>query len=122
MEPTVLIYGVEGASAKRLRELIAKKGVRARAVRAEEYAESVGAMCRVLKKTGAAPTGAEMSPMLVFCGCAPRQLDMLLAEIKTACLCPDALRAVMTGTNAVWSGERLCAELERERAGMEGKK
>ena len=119
MEPTVLIYGVEPRQSKRLRELFAKKGVRAKTVRAEEYGEAVGALCGAAKRTGAAPTDAKMSPMLVFCRCAARQLDMLLTEMRTARLCTDALRAVLTDTNAAWSGERLCAELERERAGME---
>lgn len=119
MEPTVLIYGVEGAQAKRLRGLFARKNVRARFVRPEEYGEPVGAMCGARAKTGAAPDGGELRAMLVFCRCTTRQLDMLISEIRTARLCPDALRAVLTEHNAAWSGERLCAELINERKSLE---
>ena len=53
--------------------------------------------------------------MLVFAHFAGRQLDSLLAEMRTARVGTDALKAVLTHANSTWSVRRLAAELRRER-------
>ena len=56
--------------------------------------------------------------MLVLAGLTSRQLDALLAALKTA-RAGDSLKAVLTEHNARWTGPVLYGELFREKAEME---
>ncbi len=117
---TVLAYGFDGAGVKKLRGICGKLGLRLRRVLPEETGQPVGAFAGH-GKFAEAPEPAAQVPgeMLVLCGVTDRQLDALLASLHTARVGQDALKAVLTGTNAQWTGRRLYDELQKERSEMD---
>ena len=122
MDATVLAFGFDAAELKGLKALCAKKSVRFRGVSPEDYGQSIGALCGADRRlAGAAPGGALPGPMLVFAHFREKQLDMFLSELQTARLGRDALKAVLTPTNAQWDAAALYAELSRERNQVQGR-
>lgn len=119
MDAMVLAYNFEGAELKKLKKLCAGKGARLRAVAPGDWAQPVGALCGVEKRVGEAP-GFEPpgEKMLVLAHFAGRQLESLLTELRTSRVAVDALKAVLTPTNAKWDARTLAAELTRERSAM----
>ena len=115
MNPTVLACNFGGAELKKLKKLCSGKGARVRAITPEDHAQSVGALCGVEKRAEVTPSAEPAEEkMLVFAHFAGRQLDSLLAEMRTARVGIDALKAVLTPTNSAWNARRLAAELRRE--------
>ena len=122
MDATVLAFGFDAAELKGLKALCAKKSVRFRGVSPEDYGQSIGALCGAAKRSGdAAPGGALPGKMLVFAHFRDMQLDMFLSELRTARLGRDALKAMLTPTNAQWSPAALYAELSREKSQTQGR-
>lgn len=119
MDAAVLAYNFGGAELKKLKKLCSGKLARVRAVAPEDFAQPIGALCGVEKRIENPPAAPMSEQILVLAHFAPRQLDALLAEMRTARVATAALKAVLTPTNAKWSADRLCAELlkEREAAG-----
>lgn len=116
MDAAVLAYNFDGAELKKLKKLCSGKGIRCRAVAAEDFAQPVGALCGVEKRLDDPPPAVPVADqILVLARLAPRQLDALLAELRTARVAAAALKAVLTPANAKWSADRLCMELKRER-------
>lgn len=115
MDAVVLAYNFEGAELKKLKKLCAGKGIRARAVAPEDWGQPVGALCLAEKRVQDAPASAVEEKMLVLARLTQRQLDSLLAEMRTARVGAGALKAVLTASNAAWNADRLCRELRRER-------
>lgn len=118
MDAVVLAYNFEGTELKKLKKLCAGKSARVRSVAPEDHAQPVGVLCGVEKRVEGAQGGAVEEKMLVLAHFAPRQLDSLLTEMRTARVGTDALKAVLTEHNAKWPCARLCAELKREREAM----
>lgn len=122
MDATVLAFGFDAAELKGLKAACARKSVRLRRVLPEDQGQSIGALCGAAgRQEDAAPGGALPGPMLVFAHFRDRQLDMFLSELRTARLGRDALKAVLTPTNAQWSAAVLYAELAREKTQMKGR-
>ena len=120
MDAAVLAYNFTGAELKKLKKICSGKLARVRAVAPEDFAQPVGALCGVEKRIEPPPPAAPVSEqILVLANFAPRQLDALLADLRTARVGTAALKAVLTPTNAKWSADKLCMELlkEREAAG-----
>lgn len=120
MDAVVLAYNFEGAELKKLKKLCADKGVRLRSVQPEDFAQPVGALCGVEKRAEGVTGVSVEEKLLVLARLAPRQLEALLAEMRTARVGAGALKAVLTPTNGKWSADRLCRELRRERDAMGG--
>ena len=120
MNTTVLACNFAGAELKKLKKLCSATGVRLRAVTPEDQAQPIGALCGVEKRLpGASPSAAPAEEKtLVFARLTERQLDSLLTEMRTARVGTDALKAVLTPSNAGWSVHKLAAELMRERASL----
>ena len=119
--PTVLLYGFDAPAVKRMRQVGGKLGLRLRRVLPEEYTQPVGAFAgrgRFLEMPG--PSGGPLGEMLVFCHVTERQLEGFLSGLGTVRVGQDALNAVLTDTNARWTGERLYEELRKERAEIDG--
>ena len=67
-------------------------------------------------------TGAEATQeLLLMCGFQRSDLDRLLAGIRKSKLQSVKLKAMLTPTNAQWSGLELLRELEQEHEYMTGK-
>ncbi len=116
MDAAVLAYNFDGAELKKLKKLCTGKGARVRAVAPEDFAQPLGALCGAEKRIDNPPPAAPMDEkILVLAHFAPRQLDALLTDLRTARVGLDALKAVLTPTNAKWTADKLCAELLRER-------
>ena len=117
MDATVLAFGFDGAELKGLKTTCMRKGVRLRRASPADCGQSIGALCGAAKRReDAAPGSAPPGPMLVFAHFRDRQLDMFLSELRTARLGKDALKAVLTPTNAQWDANTLYAGLAREKA------
>ena len=122
MDATVLAFGFNAAELKGLKAACARKSVRLRRVLPADCGRSIGALCGAAgHRADAAPGGALPGPMLVFAHFRDRQLDMFLSELRTARLGRDALKAVLTPTNAQWSAAALYAELVREKTRTQGR-
>ena len=115
---TILIYNISGPELKKLKALCAGKGVRARAVRPEEYGEPTGALCSLRERTGTPAPSGSVGQMLIFSGFGEKQLDMMLAELDTARLCKSAVKAVLTQYNISWDAVKLYSELSLEHEKM----
>lgn len=116
MDAAVLAYNFDGAELKKLKKLCSGKLARVRAVAPEDFSQPIGALCGVEKRVEPPPPAAPVDEqILVLAHFAPRQLDALLADLRTARVGTAALKAVLTPTNAKWNADRLCAELRRER-------
>lgn len=120
--PTVLAYGFDGPATKKLRGVCGKLGLRLRKVLPEESAQPVGAFVGRGKFLDAPDANGE-SPgeMLVLCHTSERQLEGFLSGLRTVRVGISAVKAVLTDTNARWTGPQLYAELCKERAELEEK-
>ena len=120
--PTVLAYGFDGPAAKKLRGVCGKLGLRLRKILPEEHAQPVGAFAGRGKFSDTPETaGAVPGEMLVLCHVSERQLEGFLSGLRTARVGTAAVKAVLTDTNARWTGAQLYAELVKERAELEEK-
>lgn len=121
MNATVLAYNLEPAELKKLKKICAGNGARVRRAAPEDFSQPTGALCGVEKRISpSAPEGGGLDEkLLVLAHFAPRQLDALLAGLRTARVCTDTLKAVLTPANAKWDAYRLCAQLQRERQASE---
>lgn len=118
---TVLLYGFDDPAAKRIRQLCGKLGLRLRRVLPEEYTQPVGAFAGSGRFSETpAPADGPLGEMLVFCHVTERQLEGFLSGLRTARVGQNALKAVLTETNARWTGARLYGELRKERAEVDG--
>ena len=122
MDAIVLAFGLDAAELKGLKAACARKSVRLRRATPADCGQSIGALCGAAKRReDAAPGGALPGPMLVFAHFREKQLDMFLSELRTARLGKDALKAVLTPTNAQWDAAALYAELAREKSQVQGR-
>ena len=122
MDATVLAFGFDAAELKGLKAACARKSVRLRRVLPEDCGRSIGALCGAgRRRESAAPGGTLPGPMLVFAHFRDRQLDAFLSELRTARLGKNALKAVLTPTNAQWDAAALYAGLAREKSQVQGR-
>ena len=120
MEATMLIYGLEGQELKKLKTLSQKKSIRPKLIAPADYGQRVGAFCGVAKRLETLPEVSGVGPMLVFAHVAERQLDAFITELRTARVGLNAIKAILTPTNAGWDAGKLYAELTKERNEMGG--
>lgn len=119
-KPTILAYGFGSSDAKKMRSLCDKLGLRLRRVLPEEYAQPIGAFTgRGTFLSAPEPAAGNMEEMLVLADTTERQLEAFLSGLHTIRVGTGALKAVLTETNARWTGERLCNELKKERTAMQ---
>ena len=118
MEALLLVFGYEGAELKKLKALCREKSIRMKNVDEAEAGQKLGALCSLREREEAA-SGEAPGQMLVFARFGDRQLDMLLAAIRTARLGADAVKAVLTPDNAAWRACDLYRELIKERNELE---
>ncbi|MBQ7661108.1 MAG: DUF3783 domain-containing protein [Clostridia bacterium] len=88
-----------------------------RVILPEAFGESIGKLCGApAHESDKAAAGLPFADeMLVLCGLAEPQLDLLLFALRTAKI-PVRLKAVLTEQNIGWSGFALRAALAEEDA------
>lgn len=118
MSPTVLLYALSASRFTAVSALCQAQGVLPRQVAPEDYAVSIGALLG-FPAPPAEGGGAVLEEMAVLCGFTPEGLDAFLAAFSATGEAPIALKAVLTPTNAGWTGGALYRELLRERQSME---
>lgn len=118
--PTVLAYGFTSPAVKKLRGVCEKLGIRLRRVLPEESGRPVGGFVGREKLPHGEAAAEDTGEMLVLCDVSERQLEALLSSLRTARVGQDALKAVLTDTNARWTGWELYQELQKERAELDG--
>ena len=120
MNPMVLCYNLQPEKLGRLRVLALRLGIGVRVVEPEKFGLPVGALAGVLD---APETVAEAEPfsdeMLVMAHFRPGMLDAFLNGFRQSRIPPVKLKAMLTETNAAWSGARLHREIRAEHEQME---
>lgn len=119
MQPTVLVYEMtDPVRLKRLREIARPLQVQVRRIGSTEYQVPIRALLeRRQPYPHAGENGEINAEMIVFCGLTDSVLERFLYGLRR--MGTVAHKAVLTPTNAAWSGAALFAELERERLEME---
>ena len=122
MKPTILVYEMldEGRK-KKLRQIGKGLQVQVRHIRPGHYGVPLQQILQLPQdqwKIEAArqPLDAEM---VVFCGLTDSLLERFLYELRR--MGTVEYKAVLTPTNAAWTGAALFAELEQEHRAMHGK-
>lgn len=117
MSPTVLCYALSDTRFAAVAALCRTQGCTPRRVMEAEHAHPVGALLGfpVGNRSG---SGAVLDEMLVLCGFTPDGLDEFLAAFSAQGVPGVALKAVLTPSNAGWTGGELYMELLRERQAM----
>ena len=136
-KPVVLIYHSSADQIRNIRGICVPMGVRVLAVLPEQETLPLGFLAGTgnlpltltpempepgtpgAKETPAA-TPEEREPMLVLCGLSNEMLDHFLVRARKM-PSPVSLKAVLTETNALWSGKKLQQELRREREAFRGR-
>ena len=120
MNPMVLCYNIRPEKLGRLRVLALRLGIGVRVVEPEKFGLPVGALAGVLN---APETVEEAEPfsdeMLVMAHFRPGMLDEFLNGFRQSRIPPVKLKAMLTETNAGWSGARLHREIRAEHEQME---
>ena len=117
-----LLYHLEGDRARKVKAVLVQNRIRIRVIPRVDYLQPVGALAgvREVERTREVYDGEELAEeMLVFGGIYGKRLDTVLAGMRRAKV-SVALKAVLTESNAGWSGIRLFEELEREHRKMHG--
>lgn len=114
MTPTVLCYALSDPRFQAISGLCRTQGCIPRRVSPQDYSRPVGALLGFPVPPGE-DGGAVLDEMLVLCGFTPQQLDGFLAAFSARGVAGVGLKAVLTPTNAAWTGAALYAELLRER-------
>lgn len=117
MSPTVLCYALSDARFAAIAALCRAQGCTPRRVAETEYARPLGALLG-FPAGSRSGSGAVLEEMLVLCGFSPDALDEFLAAFAAQGVPRVALKAVLTPSNAGWSGGELYTELLRERQAM----
>lgn len=117
MNKIILAYNFTPERLAALKLLCMMLKVQLKPVAREDFLQPVGFLAGVpgVEKTADVYTGegAEQE-MLVMCGFMKNDLDRLLAGIRKSKLQSVKLKAMLTPTNAAWSGVELLRELTQE--------
>ncbi len=118
--PEVLLYNLNDPDKlRRLRSVLLRQGIGARAVRYEEYGHPIGFLTGYEGFEAGAPyTGEDFSDeMLLLDGFSSRELSALLDALRAA-RATVALKAVVTEHNAAWNSAQLHAAVKEEHETM----
>ena len=119
MAPVLLVYNLRGERAAKVSMLAMIHSIRVRAVRPEEYGQSLGALCGL---PDAAPP-AEADPfdeeMLVMAFFTDELANRFLQALRRSLTPSVRLKAMLTDTNRSWSSPTLRGELLREAEAFE---
>lgn len=114
--PSALLYALSDVRWDAVSALCRAKGVTPRRLGPENYATPIGALLGFPAAHGEG--GPILDEMMVLCGFTAQELDGFLDAFSPQGVAPIALKAVLTPSNATWSGSALYRELLRERQGL----
>lgn len=119
VQPTVLLYNLDTPKGMKIKLLCLPLKLRVRAVRREEYTETLAALTGREGPVGT-PYEGEGFPeeMLVMAGLTTAQMNGFLQGFRKKKIPPVYLKAVLTETNLRWDSLRLHDELRREDRAM----
>lgn len=121
MQPVLLTFSLDEAKAAKIRMLCMMLKIRFRPVNEEEAALPIGLLAGVkapLQPQG--PADPVQDEMLVMAHFDENLFNRFLDGLRAA-LPPIPLKAVLTPTNASWTGAELVEELKREREAIRQK-
>ena len=120
MNPMVLCYNLQPEKLGRLRVLALRLGIGVRVVEPDKFGLPVGALAGVTKTPETVePAEPFADEMLVMAHFRPGMLDAFLNGFRQSRIPPVKLKAMLTETNAAWSGARLHREIRAEHEQME---
>lgn len=118
-QPVLLCYNLSGEKMQKIRLAAMRLKIRVRPVEADEYAQTVAALCGLEEKTDAAYVGAGFEDeMLVMANFPAGMMNAFLGLFRRMGIAPVALKAMLTPTNAAWNSEKLHAEIAGEHQAM----
>ncbi len=118
----VLLYNFnEPERARKVKSALLCMKVRAKVVPPEAFRQPVGALAGLLQPAESVPAepGGFDEEMLVLCRFSNKRIDELLTRLRKAGVGHIPYKAVLTATNAGWSGVQLYEELQREHQAMQ---
>lgn len=118
MKPTILTFNLSDTRLSKLRFICMKMGTAVKPVPAEDFCQTIGALCRLAEAADPSPAEVFSEEMLVFCHMDNTAVNRFLQTAKQMRFAPVALKAILTPTNAEWSPLQLCQELKQERAAV----
>ena len=120
MNPMVLCYNLQPEKLSRLRVLALRLGIGVRVVEPEKFGLPVGTLAGVMNVPGTVEEAEPFSDeMLVMAHFHPGMLDAFLSGFRQSRIPSVKLKAMLTETNAAWSGARLHREIRAEHEQME---
>ena len=124
MKKIILLYNFSPERVKQVRRAAAPLGCMAASVSKKDFLQPVGALAGLpgytrIKNTGARSESFE-GEMLVMCGFSGDGIDIVLGALKQGGIGYVPIKAVITPTNAQWSGKKLFDELCEEHRVMKG--
>ena len=120
MNPMVLCYNLQPEKLSRLRVLALRLGIGVRTVEPEKFGLPVGALAGVMEPPETVEEAEPFSDeMLVMAHFRPGMLDAFLNGFRQSRIPSVKLKAMLTETNAGWSGARLHREIRAEHEQME---
>ena len=120
MNPMVLCYNLQPEKLGRLRVLALRLGIGVRVVEPDRFGLPVGALAGVMEIPGTVEAAEPFADeMLVMAHFRPGMLDAFLNGFRQSRIPPVKLKAMLTETNAGWSGARLHNEIRAEHEQME---
>ena len=120
MNPMVLCYNLQPEKLGRLRVLALRLGIGVRVVEPDKFGIPVGALAGVADAPEDLPAAEPFSDeMLVMAHFRPGMLDAFLNSLRQSRIPSVKLKAMLTETNAAWSGARLHREIRAEHEQME---
>ena len=118
-QPVLLCYNLSGEKMQKIRLAAMRLKIRVRPVEADEYAQTVAALCGLEEKTDAAYVGAGFEDeMLVMANFPAGMMNAFLGLFRRMGIAPVVLKAMLTPTNAAWDSEKLHAEIAGEHQAM----
>ena len=117
MKKTVLMYNFASDKLAAARSALKPLGCSVRGVSVKEQKAPVGALAGAAGYTSQkskTPPESFSDGFIVICGFSGKGLDVVIAALASCGIKRDTLKAVMTDTNAAWSGAQLYKEVSRE--------
>ena len=120
--PVLLCYNLQGDKAGKIKLTAMRFSIRIRVVNAEEYTQSIAALCGLEPMTEERYEGEGFTDEMLVLANFPNSLaSQFLQAFRRGKIPPVALKAMLTPTNAQWSSLTLHGELSQENKAFEEK-
>lgn len=116
----VLVFHMERAKEKQLRQLCRRLHIDVVKISRRDYQQKIGSLAGIVGFVKEPVTDAEEfdEEMMIFSGMDSVAIDRFLSEYNKAGMETVSLKAVITPHNIFWTAQEVYRELEREHASM----